>query len=132
MELVILSGPGILMTPTSHDVHLWMIVGLVCAAILLADEAVTALLLLRNGSSLRWRVSVLLPALLACVSLVYTWQAWHAAVIFPPVPREAGVTGSYCALCNTLNNYATIGEILAAATLLAVLGGVAYLLGKVD
>ena len=52
--------------------------------------------------------------------------------VFPPVPRDAGVTGSYCPLCNTLNGYATFGELLAGATLLTLLGGGAYLLGKVD
>ena len=132
MELVILSGPGVQMTPTAHDMPTWAIVGVICAAIMLADAALTALLLLRNGSSLRWRVSVWLPAALACVSLVYTWRAWLVTGTFPPAPREVGVTGSYCALCNTLNGYARVGELLAGATLLILLGGVAYLLGKVD
>ncbi|HKV83395.1 MAG TPA: hypothetical protein VJN88_02490 [Ktedonobacterales bacterium] len=131
MELVLLSGPGLVMTPTATDARAWAIAGLVCAAILLADAVVATLVRRRSGSS-RWPLSVLLPAALACASLVYAWRTWAVADSFPSVPRSGGVTGSDCVLCRTLNGYATVGELVVGATLLVLLGGAVYLLGEVD
>jgi hypothetical protein len=130
MELVILSGPGVVMTPTANDARTWAVIGLVCAAIVLADAAVTALMLRRNGSP-PWRVSALLPAAIGFASLAFAWRTWRIAHTFPPAPRFVGVTGSDCALCQTLNNYATVGELVIGATLLMALARVVYLLGEV-
>lgn len=131
MELIILSGPGVEMTPTATDARAWAIAGLVCAAILLADATITALSRRRNRSPW-WSFSVLLPATLACASLVYAWRTWLVAETFPSAPRDVGVTGSACALCDTLNSYGNVGILVAGATLLVVIGSIVYLLGEVD
>lgn len=102
MPLIIASGPGVVMAPTSSDVRGWALASLVCSIVLLVDAGITAYLL-RHGHPPVWRrVSTLLPATLGAACLLFSGRIWLAAAQFPGAPQIGGITGD-CALCRSLD-----------------------------
>lgn len=130
MLLIIASGPGVVMAPTTSDVRGWAVAALICAALLLIDAVVTAYMLRRGHPPVWRRLPALMPALLGAACLVYSYRVWLAAAQFPAAPKIGGVTGD-CALCRTLDGYSWGVLVIAALTVFMLLGSAVYLAGEV-